>query len=418
MKFYDLRKTLGRGTRLWAKLGGFTSKDATDADQLARTITTLMQRVSDLEGKSSPEAVEFEYECPEGGTFRLAHGFQGPVRWYVTHWFGSEYGPQLSTVHTTEAGTLTLSSLTKGYAVIRVEASQYGVSRLQDGYQSVFGPAMGVNGFRISGSSTDPTGLNVTTSTIYLSPYTHGGISIYNGTGWVVRRSGQVSLALSGMVTNSNYDIFASWNGSAVTLTRGAAWTNNLTRSAALGTQDGVLVSGTDPKQLYVGTIRATGATTTVSSNLQRFIWSRHNQIDLPLVVQESLVSWAGPGTANTWRQSRALSTNRVEYVSGSSVALEVHAHSVGSHPGPAGGIWFASGVGIDSTTVNSAQVFGGLVSLAGSACPVHSKYRGNPALGYHAVNWLEASSATGTTFFGASSPIPFTTGMVGSIRG
>ena len=419
MKFYDLRKTLGRGTRLWAKLGGFTREDADNADQLAKTISGLMQRVSDLEAKSSAEGVEFEQECPAGGQIRLAHGFQGPVRWYVTHWYGSEYGPQLSTVHTAAAGTLILSSMTKGYAVIRVEPSQYGVSRLPTGYQSVFGPALGVNGFRLSGSSTDPLSLSVaSTSTIYLFPYTHAGISIYDGQGWVVRTSGLVSLALSGLTASNNYDVFASWNGSQVVLSLGTGYAT--TRGTPLKVQDGILVGPTDAKLLYVGTIRATAATTTTSTPTQRFIWSQYNQVDLSLAVTDNsgTTNWSYTLAANTWRQVRGAAANRVEYVCGQASALNLHVHHTASATG-ASGYWFATGVGLDSTTVNSAQVFGFGCTSSSLLCTGDGFYSGTPAAGYHAVNWLECANWNAVTFYGTQSgSTPHTSGLVGTIRG
>jgi hypothetical protein len=56
-------------------------------------------------------------------------------------------------------------------------------------------------------------------------------------------------------------------------------------------------------------------------------------------------------------------------------------------------------GVGIDSTTVNSAQNFLGQ-AFTTIAVAQRATYRGFVSIGYHAFNWLERGAASGTTTF------------------
>jgi hypothetical protein len=56
-------------------------------------------------------------------------------------------------------------------------------------------------------------------TTLYYTPYTGNSISLFDGTStWTVRTFSELSLSLSGYTANTNYDIYAFWNGSAVAL--------------------------------------------------------------------------------------------------------------------------------------------------------------------------------------------------------
>lgn len=78
-----------------------------------------------------------------------------------------------------------------------------------------------------------------------------------------------------------------------------------------------------------------------------------------------------------------------------------------------------SSGIGIDSTSVNSAQLSGvnvvtSLVNASGA------EYVGTPGLGYHYAAWLEWSTASGTTTWYGDAGIAgnvFQAGMIGFIR-
>jgi len=69
-------------------------------------------------------------------------------------------------------------------------------------------------------SGTPVTTADVTAATtLYYTPYTGNSISLFDGTStWTVRTFSELSLSLSGYTANTNYDIYAFWNGSAVAL--------------------------------------------------------------------------------------------------------------------------------------------------------------------------------------------------------
>ncbi len=273
------------------------------------------------------------------------------------------------------------------------------------------------NGFRLSLVSGDPAGESSGASNLRLTPYKGATIALWDGSTWVRRNSAEVTLALSGMTTNTLYDVFAYWTGSAVALER-VAWSSSTARATALARQDGVYCKSGDLTRRYVGTFRATSATQTVDEVTRRFLWNYSNRVRRHLAkgVNNSVWTWVNPGA--DWRQANATSSNAVEVVIGvQEVLLEVHVQcpiSVG------GGVqaWGGVGVGIDSTTVNSAQVFG--VTVDSVERLAVARYADRPAIGYHKVNWLDgASSGSATWTYGSSggASTRMTVGMVGEIE-
>lgn len=260
-----------------------------------------------------------------------------------------------------------------------------------------------VMGFRLSVSSgvSVPFADNANVSTIYLTPHVSGAIALFDGSSWVRRVTPEISLALSGLTAGKNYDVFASWSGSAVVLTLGTAWTSDTLRASLLGTQNGVYVQSGDATKRYVGTIRATSATQTQDTAAQRFVWNMYNRIERALYIEDTTASWTY--SVATWRQARATASNRVEIVCGQ--VLPINARVFSMQMGlPAGtGVAMMVGIGVDSTNTNSAK---GVAMLPF----VTTSPQWNPALaecdavlsaGYHAINWLEIGHASTCTAYG-----------------
>jgi len=262
-------------------------------------------------------------------------------------------------------------------------------------------------------------------STMYLTEFTSNMLALWDGTEWAIKQTPQVSFTFSGsefvppvsanaITSGSNYDMFVAWVNNAVTLEK-VKWTSSTARSSALTRKDGVVVKSGDPTRRYVGTIRGTGTNTTEDSVTSRFVWNMYNRVTRKLKVTESTNSWTY--STATWRQVRLTSTNKFEYVVGLSedpvsvVARALAICSGGAHP-------MASGVGIDSSLTNSADVFGTNAYNA-FATTVDAPYTGYPGLGYHAIVWLEAAGGVATmTWYGnAGNPTFFQSGMTGNIR-
>ncbi len=269
-------------------------------------------------------------------------------------------------------------------------------------------------GLRLSLSSSNPVpSSNVPSgSTLYLTPYTSGRASVYNGTQWVNLNISEVSKTLSCMTSDKNYDVFLFLSGNTVAIELSAAWTNDTTRSEAISRQDGVYVKSSDQTRRYVGTIRSVSSTAVSDSQSRRFVWNYYNRVERSLKVTESADSWIYNTAA--FRPSNNNIYNSFEFVTGDSTLLAVRAQSIG---GCSGGAAYAGvGIGIDSTTVNSADVFGQNVNTLNSVIP--AEYRGRPSVGYHRITWLEAGGGVANmTWFGdAGQPTLYQMGMIGFI--
>jgi len=273
-----------------------------------------------------------------------------------------------------------------------------------------------------SGSAV--TSVDVTAAaTMYLTEHTSNMLALWDGTEWAIKQTPQVSFTFSGsefappisafaITSGSNYDVFAAWVSNAVTLEK-VKWTSSTTRATQLTRKDGVLVKSGDPTRRYVGTIRGTGTNTTEDSVSKRFVWNQYNRVERNLKVTETADNW----TYNTiaFRPSNNNTGNSFEYVAGDTTLLSVHAQSIG---GCSGGAAYAGvGIGIDSTSTNSAVVFGQNVNTTNAVIP--ADYRGRPSIGYHSITWLECGGGVANmVWYGiAAQPALYQMGMLGVIN-
>jgi len=260
------------------------------------------------------------------------------------------------------------------------------------------------------------SGTTVTTSdvtaatTLYANPYKGNRIALYDGTSWRMRTFTATSLSLSGYAANKNFDIFGYMNGSAFAL-ESVVWTDDLNRATNLAYQDGVLVKMGDATRRYLGTIRTTGTIGQTEDSLtSRYVWNYYNRVLRPMKRLESTASWTY--TTAAYRQANANAANQLNFVLG--VAEDAVKADVLVWAGNNSGIQIASGIGIDSTSVNSADVFGGYTQTA-NMMGIPSSFGGILAAGKHSLTWLEYSTATGTTtWFGTTNQ--FKGGIKGSV--
>lgn len=270
------------------------------------------------------------------------------------------------------------------------------LKELEDAVANVeFDPSSIAVGGRLTLSSTLPvTTSDVTAATtLYFLPHKGSYIPIYDGADWVARQipSGGVSISVPA-AANTNYDVYVVWSGSALALQL-VAWSNNTTRSVALGTQDGIYVDSTAPTRRYVGTIRTTGVSGQCEdSKTKRFCWNAYNQVRRTLEKFDTTASYVY--TTAAFRQANANSANKVEIVRG----LNEDEVLVTVNCNVQSGTGFAlTGVGVDSTTVNSA---GRVVGAGSGFSGAGAVYRDYPTEGYHAFNWIESGTGSTTTWY------------------
>lgn len=125
MRFIDIEGLLKRGARQPSKQTYISQADL--EDRLLYVISRLNTRITELEARLPPEAIEFEKDVSTGGAIvELPHNFNCPVRFMVTSWSGAATtGPELVIDSTSDSNVLRLRSYVAARAVIRVEPSQY-----------------------------------------------------------------------------------------------------------------------------------------------------------------------------------------------------------------------------------------------------------------------------------------------------
>lgn len=279
---------------------------------------------------------------------------------------------------------------------------------------------MNVGTFADSSVNSSTTTFNVTVgsagASIGLSvgpPYT-GRISLYDGTRWTLNETGTVVLPLT--ATSGNvYDVFAYLSSGVVKLET-LVWTSTTVRGTWLGTQNGVLVKSSDTTRRYIGTVYANGTNTTEDSAANRFIWNQYNRVPRPFVAPlptSVTISWAY--TTATWRAANNSTTTgiyRVNAVIGNSYEPVQAKYTVTAANST--GNWQSAGIGLNSTSTNSAQIFsGGSIATSQGEMPVWGEYEGWPAIGFNYFQALEISQNAGASTWNVTGNLAFVQGGI-----
>ena len=267
------------------------------------------------------------------------------------------------------------------------------------------------------------SGVPVTTAdvtaatTVYLTPFKGDQISLYDGSSsWSSFTLSEISLAVPA-TTTTMYDIFVYDNVGTLTLDA-TAWTNDTTRATALVLQNGVLVKSGQTERRYVGSFRTTGVSgQTEDSATSRFLWNYYNRVTRFAESKITTVSWTY--NSAVWRAANNNTTvgqGRVEIIVGvSEDVIAARATSIFFRSGGSGANFIgAAGIGIDSTSTNSAFLRGGIVGSTNTASvPIFVTYYKSPvAAGYHFVQSLESVEAGVTSTIYGRNAAADTTGL------
>lgn len=279
------------------------------------------------------------------------------------------------------------------------------------------------NPLNFSGRITLTTNVPVTTAdvtaatTIYFTPYKGNQLSIYNGTTWDTITFTQASLSVPAS-TSQMYDLFGQ-NSSGSLVLVAVAWTNDTTRATGLSLQNGVYCETGTLTNLYLGSFRTTTVSgQTEDSIAKRYIWNYYNRVARPMQVLPATASWTY-GTA-TYRQANATATNQLDAIVGiaeDEISMQVQIQmATSTTPGTA-----LIGIGIDSTTVNSAKVFNSFTGSITQYSLGTAFYRAIPTIGRHFYPWLEKSYVGGTTTWYCTADAVanvVAAGMIGTVLG
>ena len=251
-------------------------------------------------------------------------------------------------------------------------------------------------------SGTPVTGDVTAAGTLYYTPYRSNIYPAYaTATGkYTAKTFIEASLTLS-ISSGTNYDIFGVYtSGSSPTLSA-LAWTNDTTRATALvrSTISGLLYKSGDEQSLYLGTIRGSGANVTAKSRAagQLYVWNMYNRVMEDAQAQDTTDTWNY--TTAAFQEARAQSTegtSRIGIVRGLDDDT-VEAMNISAYSNSVAAVTATNGIGIDSSTVNSATNSSTSSYLANQGVTCTAVYKGRPGIGYHTFRRLEYSVATGT---------------------
>jgi len=258
-------------------------------------------------------------------------------------------------------------------------------------------------------------------TTLYYTPCVGNGIALYSGSAWSVLTFSEISISLSGLTANTNYDVFAFNNSGTVTLDTLVAWTNATTRATALTRQDGVLVKSGATTRRYLGTIRTTGTTGQCEFSFGAFaaggaaaffgVWNMYNRRSVAAAVRDSTDSWTY-ATA-TWRAVNNSTTMRVTYVDGLGEDAVNAKYTCPQNTNNASG---SIGVGLDVTnnfTGSPSVAF----NSANGTCTAAAIYEGLPGLGMHFLQAVEYAGAGTITFYGDGANPYYQNGLYVTLR-
>lgn len=141
----------------------------------------------------------------------------------------------------------------------------------------------------------------ISATTIYLTPYNGNQIALYDGATWGVYSFSELSLSLSGLAANTNFDVFI-YNNSGIFTLESVAWSDGTTRATALIMQDGIYVKSGATTRRYLGTFRTTATIGQCeNSQAKRFVWNYYNQVSTLGISYNTTANWTY-ATA-TWRE-------------------------------------------------------------------------------------------------------------------
>jgi hypothetical protein len=279
-----------------------------------------------------------------------------------------------------------------------------------------------INGI-CQGRLTLTDGTAVTTSdvtaatTVYFDAYQGEYVGLYSGSVWVPYNIGSgLSIAVPA-TTATMYDVFLDYNDGTPQLAV-TAWTNDTTRATALTLQDGVYVKTGDTQQRYLGSFRTTGVSgETEDSASNRLLWNYYNRVYRTLKRVDTTNTWNY--STSSYQQANASASNQLGIVRGVSED-NVHIKVLGSCANSGATLRYVNvGIGLDSTTTNSANVFGYMGCTSTAPVIVEAVYDGLPSAGYHYYAWLEHGGGSDTqTWRGDEGAARVQSGMTGHVFG
>ena len=246
-------------------------------------------------------------------------------------------------------------------------------------------------GGRLTLASGDslPTTDQLAKTTVYYTAHDHSFINLHNGTQWVrtLVGGGEKSVAVPS-TTNTPFDVFGFLNTADLSLET-VNWTNDTTRATALVRQDGYLVKSGDVSRLYLGTCRTTGTSGQCEdSQARRLLWNnflRHERI-----IGKTITATGYTYNTASMRSVNADTTFRHDAVCGLAGHSWMELNMLIFCTSAPATFVASCGIGIGSTTVNSAKTPTFEVGITGAGMMMQARLQQYMPLGYQFYQALE----------------------------
>lgn len=239
-------------------------------------------------------------------------------------------------------------------------------------------------------SGAPVTSSDVTAATsLYFTPWLGNHIAIYTGSAWKLYTFSELTLALTGLAANTNFDVFIYDNAGTLTLET-TAWTNDTTRATALTTQDGVYVRTGATTRRYLGTIRTTGTIGQCEDSFQRrLVWNMYNKVSRRGYFAEATSHSYTTGTWRAWNNSAA---NQMDFVVGilDNAAIAISLKATWGTTNAA-----AAAAGLNQATTPSTSLDALVFDTSNTNQIKNAVAVQIPALGYNYIRALEFGAAS-----------------------
>jgi len=284
-----------------------------------------------------------------------------------------------------------------------VSKGAYGGSSVATVLDSSNYPSFALQSLEAGGRLTLESNVPVSTldhtakTVLYYTPYNGNRLPLYNSASsrWEIHSFSEISLSLGTLTSGLNYDVFI-YDSSGTKLMELVAWTNDSTRSEALGLQDGIYVRLNNSAKRYLGTIRTTSTTTTEDSESRRFVWNINNKEPREMAANISAIHTYTSTAVRPFNNSQVVGSTRTEFVLGIADRLDCSFHASIANSATVG-------LSIDSTSSYHHNSLIYVNTGASAIRVVPSAYTDRLTAGFHYLLIVEAGNGSSGTFNNAS---------------
>lgn len=252
-------------------------------------------------------------------------------------------------------------------------------------------------------------------TTVYAALFSGNKIALYDGAStWNLISFTETAITVPS-TTSTMYDVFVYNNAGTATFET-VAWSTDTARATGLAYQDGVLIKNGATTRRYIGSFRTTTVSgQTEDSVAKRYVWNYYNRALRQMKAVDATANWTY--STNSFRQANNSAANQLDMVIGVSQDMVFATCTSQATNSTVTARTVTNGIGLDSTTVNSAPVFTNEnVTTTTLVAPFIATYNGYPGAGRHYLTWLEKGAGTDTQqWYGANSA---QNGIVGYLFG